>query len=97
MAMVTPSFVIVGAPHDLANTTLRPLRPNVTLTVSASALMPARSSRRAVSLKASCFAQGYSVPFVAAAAKGSWCERGAWSATGTDAEWARRKSVGDSE
>ena len=35
-AIVTPSLVIVGAPNDLAITTLRPLGPRVTLTVSAS-------------------------------------------------------------
>src|SRR5665213_615052 len=31
-AMVTPSFVIVGAPNFLSITTLRPLGPSVTLT-----------------------------------------------------------------
>ena len=34
-AMVTPSLVINGAPKDLSRTTLRPLGPNVTRTVSA--------------------------------------------------------------
>ena len=35
-AMVTPSLVMVGAPNFLSMTTLRPLGPSVTLTVSAS-------------------------------------------------------------
>ena len=34
-AMVTPSFVMRGAPKDLSRTTFLPLGPNVTLTVSA--------------------------------------------------------------
>ena len=34
-AMVTPSFVIKGAPKDLSRTTFLPLGPKVTLTVSA--------------------------------------------------------------
>ena len=34
-AMVTPSFVISGAPKDLSRTTLRPFGPKVTRTVSA--------------------------------------------------------------
>ena len=33
-AMVTPSFVIRGAPKDLSSTTFLPLGPRVTLTVS---------------------------------------------------------------
>ena len=35
LAMVTPSLVISGVPKDLSRTTLRPLGPNVTRTVSA--------------------------------------------------------------
>ena len=35
-AMVTPSLVIVGAPHFFSRTTLRPFGPSVTLTVFAS-------------------------------------------------------------
>src|SRR5215203_4008620 len=48
-AMDTPSFVIVGAPHFLSSTTLRPLGPSVTLTASASLLTPASRLRRASS------------------------------------------------
>src|SRR5688500_10982101 len=54
--MVTPSLVIVGAPHFLSSTTLRPRGPSVTLTVLASLSMPASRDRRAASLNASCFA-----------------------------------------
>ena len=35
LAIVTPSFVINGAPYFLSNTTFLPLGPNVTLTVFA--------------------------------------------------------------
>src|SRR5580692_6412757 len=48
-AMVTPSLVMVGAPNFLSMTTLRPLGPSVTLTVSASLLTPASRPRRAAS------------------------------------------------
>ena len=34
LAMVTPSFVISGAPNFLSSTTLRPFGPRVILTVS---------------------------------------------------------------
>ena len=34
-AIVTPSFVIVGEPNFLSNTTLRPFGPNVTFTAFA--------------------------------------------------------------
>ena len=40
LAPVTPSFVMVGDPNFLSSTTLRPLGPSVTLTVSASWLTP---------------------------------------------------------
>ena len=46
-AMVTPSLVIVGAPNFLSMTTLRPLGPIVTFTVSASLFTPASRPRRA--------------------------------------------------
>ena len=36
LAIETPSFVIVGAPHFLSRTTLRPFGPRVTRTASAS-------------------------------------------------------------
>src|SRR5580698_10146860 len=48
-AMVTPSLVMVGAPNFLSMTTLRPLGPIVTLTVSASLFTPASRPRRAAS------------------------------------------------
>src|ERR671911_101521 len=46
-AIDTPSLVIVGAPHFLSSTTLRPLGPRVTLTASASLLTPVSRARRA--------------------------------------------------
>src|SRR3989440_10507675 len=49
-AIVTPSFVIVGAPNFLSNTTYRPFGPSVTLTASARMLTPRSSERRASSL-----------------------------------------------
>src|SRR5688572_9790517 len=54
--MVTPSFVIVGAPHFLSMTTLRPLGPSVTLTAFASALTLRSSDLRAESLNSSSLA-----------------------------------------
>ena len=56
LAMETPSFVMVGAPHFFSKTTLRPRGPSVTLTASASAFMPRSNPRRASSLKAIIFA-----------------------------------------
>ncbi len=50
LAIETPSFVIVGAPHFFSSTTLRPLGPMVTRTESASLFMPASRARRACSL-----------------------------------------------
>src|SRR3954453_3349445 len=46
-AMVTPSLVIVGAPHFLSMTTLRPFGPSVTLPASASRSTPRCSESRA--------------------------------------------------
>src|SRR5689334_22808065 len=48
-ATVTPSLVMVGAPHFLSITTLRPLGPSVTLTASARWFTPRSSARRASS------------------------------------------------
>src|ERR687895_670793 len=56
LAMVTPSLVMVGAPHFLSRTTLRPLGPSVTLTALASLLTPASSARRASSSNLRIFA-----------------------------------------
>src|SRR6266446_3634237 len=47
LATVTPSLVMVGAPHDFSMMTLRPLGPSVTLTASASVLTPWRIASRA--------------------------------------------------
>ena len=52
LAIETPSLVIVGAPHFLSSTTLRPLGPRVTRTASASLFMPVSRARRASSSKA---------------------------------------------
>ena len=41
LAIETPSFVIVGAPHFFSRTTLRPFGPSVTFTASTSWFMPA--------------------------------------------------------
>ena len=49
LAIETPSLVIVGAPHFLSSTTLRPFGPRVTRTASASWFMPASRPRRACS------------------------------------------------
>src|SRR6478735_10290782 len=54
--MVTPSFVMVGAPHFLSMTTLRPFGPSVTLTAFASASTPRSSDLRAESLNSSSLA-----------------------------------------
>ena len=43
-AIVTPSFVISGAPNCLSSTTFLPFGPIVTLTVSASLFTPASSA-----------------------------------------------------
>ena len=51
LATETPSLVMVGAPHFLSRTTLRPLGPRVTLTVSARRFRPRYMPRRASSSK----------------------------------------------
>src|SRR5213594_2788363 len=53
---MTPSLVIVGEPHFLSSSTLRPRGPRVTLTARASCSTPARTWARACSLKSNCFA-----------------------------------------
>ncbi len=61
LAIDTPSLVMVGAPHFLSSTTLRPLGPRVTRTASASLFMPVSRPRRASSWKAMILAiLGYS-------------------------------------
>src|SRR5205814_10395569 len=45
--MLTPSLVIVGAPHFFSSTTLRPFGPSVTFTASASWFLPRSRPRRA--------------------------------------------------
>src|ERR1700729_1251007 len=59
-ATVTPSLVMVGAPHFLSITTLRPLGPSVTLTASARRSTPRSSARRASSLNSKLFAMSTS-------------------------------------
>src|SRR5438874_6307041 len=54
--MVTPSLVMVGAPHFLSRTTFRPFGPRVIATASASLLTPASRARRASSLNLSSLA-----------------------------------------
>ena len=49
LAIVTPSFVMSGAPYFLPSTTLRPFGPSVTFTVFASWSMPLCSFLRASS------------------------------------------------
>src|SRR6266498_3571409 len=56
LAMVTPSLVMVGAPHFLSRTTLRPFGPIVMATASASLSTPASRPRRASSSNISTFA-----------------------------------------
>ncbi len=46
-AIVTPSFVMSGAPKDLSRTTFLPLGPSVTLTVSANLFTPVSNVLRA--------------------------------------------------
>src|SRR5437762_2952193 len=55
-ATVTPSLVTVGAPNFLSMTTLRPLGPSVTLTVSASWSTPRLRALRASVLNCRSFA-----------------------------------------
>ena len=55
LAIVTPSLVIVGAPHFLSSTTFWPLGPSVMATASASLSTPASSARRASSPNFSSF------------------------------------------
>src|SRR3970040_2678702 len=56
LATVTPSLVMVGAPHFLSRTTLRPLGPRVALTALASLSMPFIVARRVSSSYKICFA-----------------------------------------
>src|SRR5260370_33062549 len=57
-ATVTPSLVMVGEPNFLSRMTLRPLGPRVTLTASASWLMPRSTACRECSPYTICFAIG---------------------------------------
>jgi hypothetical protein len=52
LAMLTPSLVMVGAPHFFSSTTLRPLGPSVTFTASARMFIPRSRPRRASSSNA---------------------------------------------
>ena len=64
LAMETPSLVMVGAPHFLSSTTLRPLGPRVTRTASASLFMPLSRARRASSSKAISLGMAWFPPWV---------------------------------
>src|SRR5579884_2229335 len=59
LAMVTPSFMMLGLPNFFSSTTLRPRGPNVTLTASARILTPRSRARRASSSKSNSFAAIY--------------------------------------
>src|SRR5215468_3381984 len=63
-ATVTPSLVMVGAPHFLSITTLRPRGPSVTFTVSARRFTPRSSERRASSSNSSILAAMTSPDYV---------------------------------
>ena len=62
-AIVTPSFVIRGAPNDLSRTTFLPFGPKVTLTVFASLSTPASSAALASAPNLISFAIIYFPPF----------------------------------
>src|SRR5688500_11758360 len=63
LAIVTPSLVIVGAPHFLSSTTFCPLGPSVIATASASLSTPASRPRRASSPNFSSFEATGVLPF----------------------------------
>ena len=65
LAIDTPSFVMVGAPHFLSRTTLRPFGPSVMRTASANLFIPASRPRRASSSNAMSFAMGFLLKDVA--------------------------------
>src|SRR5262245_17989865 len=75
LAIVTPSFVIVGAPHFLSRTTLWPFGPKVSATASASLLTPVSSDRRASSLNFNSFDAIGSFPLQTRSGAGA-CARG---------------------
>ena len=56
LAMVTPSFVMVGGPHFLSRTTLRPLGPRVIFTAAARESSPFFNERLASSSYDICLA-----------------------------------------
>src|SRR5438034_4898748 len=64
LATVTPSLVIVGDPHFLSRTTLRPRGPSVTLTALASVCTPDSTAWRAFSSKMISFAAMLNHSFV---------------------------------
>ncbi len=55
-AIVTPSLIIVGLPHDFSSTTVLAAGPSVTLTAFATASIPSSNLRRASSPYNICFA-----------------------------------------
>ncbi len=78
LAIDTPSFVIVGAPHFFSRTTLRPLGPSVIFTALASWSMPRSSERRASSSKEMIFVAIPSLLSVAAFQPGSLTASTLW-------------------
>src|SRR5450759_3079069 len=74
LAMLTPSLVMVGAPHFFSRTTLRPFGPRVTLTASARMFIPRSRPRRASSSKAMSLAIRVVPPTRSGCVTG-WCPR----------------------
>src|SRR5687768_4423487 len=62
-ATVTPSLVIVGAPHPLSMTALRPRGPRVAFTARDNLVTPSSKDFRASASKASIFAAMFRSPF----------------------------------
>ncbi len=56
LAIVTPSLIIVGLPHDFSKTTVRAAGPRVTFTAFATASIPSNNFLRASSPYNICFA-----------------------------------------
>ena len=62
LATDTPSLVMVGAPKDFSNTTLRPFGPRVTFTASASTFTPVTMRLRAESPNFTSLAAMWKIP-----------------------------------
>src|SRR5215469_13535345 len=92
LATVTPSLVMVGAPHFLSMTTLRPRGPSVTLTASASLSTPRSRWRRASSSNSRILGIDYLNLRLDQA--GTEFPRCCFSGTGTPTSLRRRDHVG---